>query len=410
MMKFRFFWTWDHSMDWAPAEPGTVPYGCNNPYKKRPQAFLKDYKLAVDYASTHGINAIIIWGFLRSAHGGVKSSQDLCKYAKDRGVYIWPGIGTSQYGGFYYKSNHPFNAETWLKKHPELRGIQKNGEPAGLDDLWLCHSKEENKEWLRKGTLWLYENFEVGGLNLEYGDWNACYCRDCVEARENIQSGYAGEPDYYKSMVLSIQPVVETAFEMDPDTLVTYATYTGFNLNMVKNPPSFIKSLPEKAVCMWTLTDMMDEEWPQELRPPTKRSIGYTHWGSQWMNNTRHSFILKHIQLICRLGSQAGLEGIGIQGEVSPRVVPNELNYLALVYFSTHPNHNLEDFAENVLTDFFGRAAPASSLLEYLGIGNPFSAKTLQEVKALYTHQADGEAKERWRWLLSQVRTRCFST
>ena len=143
MLKYTFLWTWDHSMEWAPNESGAVPDGCDNPYKKRPQAFLKDYKVLVDYASEHNINAVIIWGFLRKAHEGTKASQELCRYAKDKGVYVWPGVGTSHYGGFYYMSRHPFNIETWLKMHPELRATGKDDRP----EPRLCPSKEENKEW-----------------------------------------------------------------------------------------------------------------------------------------------------------------------------------------------------------------------------------------------------------------------
>jgi len=409
MLKYTFLWTWDHSMEWAPNEPGAVPDGCNNPYKKRPQAFLKDYKVLVDYASEHNINAVIIWGFLRKAHEGTKASQELCRYAKDKGVYVWPGVGTSHYGGFYYRSRHPFNLETWLKMHPELRATGKDDRP----EPRLCPSKEENKEWLRAGTRWLYENFEVGGLNLEYGDIMVCYCRDCTKAREHISSGFPNEPNHYKDMAMSITPAIETAFEMDHDTLATYATYTGFDLNMARNPPSFVKIIPERAICQWTVTDMMDDEWPPELKPPTKHSTGFTHWGSQWWNNnTRHALVLNHIQLICRYANQAGLEGIGIQGEMPPEIVPNELNYLALGYFSLHPNADLEEYAEDILRDLFGGTVSASSLVRYLRMEDHSTIKeNLKEIKeAQYREEnlTDSTIRKRWTWLLFENQRRYF--
>ncbi len=80
-------------MEWAPNEPGAVPDGCNNPYKKRPQAFLKDYKVLVDYASEHNINAVIIWGFLRKAHEGTKASRSFADTLKTKVYMYGPGLG-----------------------------------------------------------------------------------------------------------------------------------------------------------------------------------------------------------------------------------------------------------------------------------------------------------------------------
>ncbi len=396
-------------MEWAPNEPGAVPDGCNNPYKKRSQAFLKDYKVLVDYASEHNINAVIIWGFLRKAHGGIKASQELCRYAKDKGVGVWPGIGTSHYGGFYYRSRHLFNVETWLKMHPELRATGKDGRP----EPRLCPSKEKNKEWLRAGTKWLYENFEVGGLNIEYGDIMVCHCKDCIRAREHISSGFPNEPDYYKDMAMSVTPAIETALEMNHGTVATYATYTGFDLNMTRNPPSFVKIIPERAICQWTVTGMMEDEWPQELRPPTKRSAGFTHWGSQWWdNNTRHALILNHVRLLCRYANRAGLEGIGIQGEVSPGIVPNELNYLALGYFSSYPNAGLEQYAEDILRELFGGTVSASNLVRYLRMEDHSAIKeNLKEIKEAQIkeeNQTDSTIRRRWNWLLFENQRRYF--
>jgi len=104
------------------------------------------------------------------------------------------------------------------------------------------------------------------------------------------------------------------------------------------------------------------------------------------------------------------LEGVGIQGEVSPNKVPNELNYLSLEYFASHPNASLEDFAEDLLKDFFGRKAPASRLHEYLRMNNAASMKkTLKEIREIQAHQTDKRVNERWQWLRDEIAQRYFA-
>src|SRR5262249_37880267 len=102
-LKYRIFWTWDHSTNWALGTEGLQENGAENPYMKPPEAFLRDYKKVVDYMSDHKLNGLIIWGFLRDKHGGVKSAQELVQYAHERGVRILPGIGSSGFGGFFFE-------------------------------------------------------------------------------------------------------------------------------------------------------------------------------------------------------------------------------------------------------------------------------------------------------------------
>ncbi len=52
-------------------------------------------------------------------HGGAKAARDLCLYARDRGVGILPGVGLCSYGGYYFEGDHPFNLDTYLRRHPE---------------------------------------------------------------------------------------------------------------------------------------------------------------------------------------------------------------------------------------------------------------------------------------------------
>ncbi len=92
---YRIYWTWDHSTNWNLDYTGQLDWGCNNEYCKPPEAFVDDYKRLVDHMVRSRANGVLIWGFLRDNHGGVSAGQEICRYAKDRGVKILPSVAAS---------------------------------------------------------------------------------------------------------------------------------------------------------------------------------------------------------------------------------------------------------------------------------------------------------------------------
>ena len=105
---YRVFWTWDNRITWG-EENSRICWA---------EVFVDDYKRLIDFCAQSRINAIIIWGFLRDEHGGVDAAQELCNYAKSRGVRLLPGVGTSRYGGFYFRESS-FCSIKWLEQHPD---------------------------------------------------------------------------------------------------------------------------------------------------------------------------------------------------------------------------------------------------------------------------------------------------
>ena len=259
-LKYRILWTWDHSTNWELGVAGMQEDGCENPYMKSAEAFLKDYKKVVDYMSAHKLNGLIIWGFLRDSHGGVKAALELVEYAHERGVHVLPGIGTSYYGGFYYEGDNRFNVNTWLAENPtDLRLRDTHGKllPNGI-----CPSKPANQRWLREGAEWLFKTFpNLGGVNLENGDFMACQTEDCQHARERVEN----DPNYYWDMMVTQIPIIEVGCEISAQAWFTYATYTGFSPGQLwqSTPkehvrtcvPRFVQQYPESAVCQWTYTE-----------------------------------------------------------------------------------------------------------------------------------------------------------
>lgn len=352
----RYVWTWDNRMDWVnPGKAVSVMGGGR--YTKAPEDFLADYKALVDFLRGQtSFNAIIIWGFLRDAHGGVQASQELCEYARARGIRIIPGVGTSGYEGYYYEGNHRYNITTWLKEHPELRAVNAKGQPHNA----LCPSQPANIQWLNDGCRWLFSTFQIGGINFEIGDFFVCHCDGCKAARARIPGDI---PDYYKDMALSTAPVARLAHELAPDAWLSYATYTGFSPDMARTPPAWVELIPPGIICQWTLTGMVSEAaWPAGLKPPTQTNTGYLHWGNKSTHSVHH-FYPAQTQDVCRRAAAAGFVGLATYGEDPDSIFSMKLFYAAWSYFLEHPTRTLNDFAQERLAGWFGGAAEAERLL-----------------------------------------------
>ena len=358
--KYRWFWNWDNRMDWGGAgEIATTMASVRGgaAYNKKAEAFLVDTKRCVDYMADHKFNGMILWGFLRDSHGGIEASQELCRYAEQRGVRILPGVGTSGYGGYYYEGKHLYSTDTWLATHPELRAIDKNGEFYNA----LCPSNKANQKWLDDGAKWLFNTFHIGGINLEMGDFLVCFCDDCKQARNAIDSD---EPNYYKDMAISHSITLESIRTQNPDAWLSYATYTGYTEEMMQEPPAFLEMIPDDALCQWTLTHMA-HDWPAGLRPMAPKNLGYLHW-CNLSTHTEDDFYLEEIRDICRNAAQAGFEGLDTYGELTPERPNVELFYLVWEAFLWDPKMTIDRFVDERLAQLYGGSSAARRLLDIL--------------------------------------------
>ncbi|MFH1264903.1 MAG: discoidin domain-containing protein [Planctomycetota bacterium] len=390
---YRWLWTWDNRMDWGGTGKAVTRMG-GGKYEKEPGAFLVDYKRCVDFMADHKFNGLILWGFLRDSHGGVEAAQELCRYAARRGVRILPGVGTSGYAGYYYEGNHPLNADTWLAQHPDLCSIGPNGKPRAAP----CPSKKANQDWLDRGAEWLFENFEVGGVNLEMGDFFVCHCDDCRRARAAIPSD---EPDYYKDMAISHMVTLQTMRRLAPDAWLSYATYTGYTDEMVETPPRFLSLIPEDAICQWTLTGMA-QRWPADVPPMAPHNLGYLHWCNT-STGTEEDFYLERVRTICRQAAAAGFEGLDTYGEL-PDTWPNaELFYLAWEAFLWDPEMTVEEFVGQRLARLYGGREAAGALLKIVPLvrtakdrQNAANCTRAREAAEAARGAASTEGHQRW--------------
>jgi len=147
------------------------------------------------------------------------------------------------------------------------------------------------------------------------------------------------------------------------------------NAYMECEKPALVDKLPSKAICQWTLTSMLGREeaslvkyldngapedvldhqqWPAGTRPPTTRSVGFMHQGSQWVGINRYRLIIGYIKQSCLRAHRAGMEGVSIHGEVSSQNVTWALNYLAYSHFIHWPLDSLRDFGRKTLGQVLG--------------------------------------------------------
>jgi hypothetical protein len=398
--RYRWFWTWDNRMDWGgPGKPVTVMGGGVS--HKKAGAYLIDYKRCVDFMADHKFNGLIIWGFLRDHNGGVEAAKELCRYASRRGVRILPGVGTSGYAGYYYEGKNEFNADTWLKKHPELRAIQKDGRPHNAP----CPSKKANQDWLDRGAEWLFKEFEVGGVNLEMGDFFVCYCEDCKKARAAIQSD---EPDYYKDMAISHMVTLKTMRKLAPQAWLSYATYTGYKAEMMKTPPKFLSMIPEDSLCQWTLTGMA-ARFPMDARPMAKHSLGYLHWCNS-STHTEDDFYLEQVRSICRNAATVGIEGLDTYGELSDERPNAEIFYLAWEAWLWDPDMTVDQFIDQRLARPYGGPKAARMLLDIIPLvrtrqlrSNPANRAKARALAETGRSAAESAGRAKWDKLIGYL-------
>lgn len=353
------FWTWDHSTNWGP-DMTRLESGCVNGYRKTPESFLEDYRRLMEFMAEKGLPYLIIWGLLRETHGGEEGAHELLAVARRLGVKVLAGVGVNAYGGFVFEGEHPWSLETWLSRHPELAAVQRDDvirlHPSVCCTAVACPSQERTMRWYEEGIQWLLKTFDLAGVNLETGDYGICQCARC---RSRSPRRSPGMRYSHEDIALAIPPIIRTALAVRPNAVITYATYSGFTEEMMRNPPQFAGSIPSQAVCQWTLTHMpYPEPWSADpaFRPPTERNTGYTHWGSQWTSpHTRHVLAIRHIREMCCRSAVAGLEGLFMHGEVSAREgFAARMNYEALSYFRARPDATFEEFACDRLSDAFG--------------------------------------------------------
>ena len=216
----RMFWNWTHCTNWDddPTRVHRTKHvdtdGTLEPYLAQPNGFVDTFKKVIDFQADHKLNGLIIWGFINDAHGGLATAQSVSQYAKANGVRILPGVGTQGYGGFYFGGNHPYNVTTFVDRHPKIKlMVQADGKPMPGTP---CPSDPTFQQWLREGADWYFTTLkDIGGVNLEHGDFFQCHCPDCKKQRSLPEN----DKNYHWDMMATQVPVIQRGMKINPATV-----------------------------------------------------------------------------------------------------------------------------------------------------------------------------------------------
>ncbi len=381
--KYRVLWTWDLGSNWDISK-GSKIMGCSGKNFRR-EAFLGDYKRMVDFASRHHFNGIVIWGALRTHNSGLAQFKELVKYGREKGVRIMPGVSAFSYGGVFYDpseqaslgidrkfGSHKYSLNTWLTEHPEYASVDENGKPYpfGPMNILACPSRPENLEWFKEALAWLYDEFDIDGIQVEVGDYSVCHCPLCEQRRKGrtIKRDYSVE-----DMINTYRAAVEVSKAKKPDAWVICETYSGFTYpkeapvdgnwqSMPDDDRKLLSALPDDSILQWAADKAVGgyatEYWAESIYTPMENNILRVHAGSQYSANGPADWAVELIwQLVCEARSH-NVNGVSVFGEESFIAPPNEANYLAFEEAcglgNENPELSLSKFYSDTLDPLYG--------------------------------------------------------
>ncbi len=240
----KIWWTWDIRMHWSHGLSFTE------------ESYVKNYRLAVDSAARYGVEGIVVWGFLRDLHGGLRAAHQVLDYARKHGVEIFPGFGVDDYGGAYYQGESEWSLDQFINKHPEFQARNADGSLHihrwPMNDWTVrklcCPSCEPAMEYYLKSMEWLLREFDLKGFQIEQGDSGLCYCEKC---RENFGIGEDKNSFNLNISTRRLLPVVRHALRQKNDLTIIVETYSGMEPDKVAEKASLFRSYPPEVYLSW---------------------------------------------------------------------------------------------------------------------------------------------------------------
>ncbi|MFO1540931.1 MAG: hypothetical protein ACKOTZ_10915 [Chloroflexota bacterium] len=424
-LAYRTFWNWDHSTNWELSQVGVQEIGVFNPYGKPPGGFLRDFRRCVDFCSRNRIAAVVIYGFLRDTHGGIEAAQELCRYATERGVRVLPGIAIGSYGGVYWEGDHRYNLATWLRANPQHAATLEKGVGFQIADLAFplnfprsdytlsaCPSAPETMAWMEDGVAWLSETFEIGGINIEAGDYGVCGCPRCVRRRDNEAEAARRKDvhgDYWShtDMADNFPRLYRTAKAIRPDAWI----YSEIQWDNLLDPVAHAaqRRLPHGGIYQHTSNRTYWSRIRNELTRayvealPTQPNVIRCQFACQWNGDERTERYALNARVFAEMAqvcADRGMTGLTVWGEPSPYTATVEVSYLAFARFTWDPSLTWERFLARDVAPLLGGTDAAQAFVaiaEELDAHQRLPVERLAALRdAAAGHRAGDDAGRRW--------------
>jgi len=436
-LAYRTFWNWDHSTNWELSQVGVQEIGVFNPYGKPPGGFLRDFRRCVDFCSRNRIAAVVIYGFLRDTHGGIEAAQELCRYATERGVRILPGIAIGSYGGVYWEGDHRYNLATWLRANPQHAATLEKGVGFQIADLAFplnfprsdytlsaCPSAPETMAWMEEGVAWLAETFQIGGINIEAGDYGVCGCARCVRRRDNEAEAARRKDvhgDYWShtDMADNFPRLYRTAKAIRPDAWI----YSEIQWDNLLDPVAHAaqRRLPHGGIYQHTsnrtywsrIRNELTRAYVESL--PTQPNVIRCQFACQWNGDERTERYALNARVFAEMAqvcADRGMTGLTVWGEPSPYTATVEISYLAFARFTWDPSLSWDRFLARDVAPLLGGTDAAHAFVaiaEELDAHQRLPVERLAALRdAAAAHRAPDEAGRRWLSLEDAIARRIY--
>ncbi len=421
---YRVFWTWDNSHNWCETVPGMQDAGIGSPYTKAGEWFERDYKRSVDWCAANGIDAVGCVGLIRDCHGGLDAARRVCAYAREKGVRVYLISGLYTYGGVYYEGDSHWSMDRWFETNRDAIGRRKDGSPlqffqtgrhGHVKEYVGCPSCDKLNRYILDSLAWVFTAIpELGGIQMETGDTQVCWCDRC---RERRGAGAATEGMSVEDMTAFYPAAVAAVRSVSPDAWIMCETYHHFldkpcaQLYAPDAMQRFAKvaAMPKDVFWQWKCDrELKNDTWkPGDALPPLLKPFRHmmrAHSGSQWWGG-RASWAADLIRRQCQLSYSSGICGVSMFGEMSPYRANSEFNYLALQYFSDHPDAPLSDFARDVMSPRLGGDELAAKWCLYAPWQDEPKRipEAVGDIARFLPGVRDRHARRRWMWLANHL-------
>ncbi|MFH0965384.1 MAG: hypothetical protein V2A58_15400 [Planctomycetota bacterium] len=424
----RFGWCWDHSTNWTPAVHGRQTFGTNQPYLKRPEVFLSDFKLLLDFLARKNFAGLCVWGLIRDSHGGLQAAREIVQYGRDRSVSVTPGVGLFAYGGAFYEGRHPFNAETFALAHPDCLATvsQTDLEPLRLTKLpdgtlaadladpyirrahpWvqLCPSNPDVRSWVKDACSWVIEALDLDTIMLEGGDVFICRCPACSKRRKRAIDTYVSIEDLCDAYV----PLVDYLHRHHPNVRVQCEVYGAPGIAPASSKagngdliPSDcipgLEAIPEPVQLELSYHFPIPEDRLNLPHTLARNGLLRTEMGTQWRGPRSHSNA-DGFRLMCRAARKLGIPAVSLFVEEPDSTPAAWINYLAFESFSKE-DISLDQFIDRDLAPHLGGPDRARDFLPWAS--NPKHAPAPQGLtlaKSAASSSRDESEFLKWAWL-----------